>query len=87
MTNTPLPFDVILRDALIVDGTGAPARPGDLAVRNDRIAAIGEGIDGPAAKEIDLGGRALAPGFIDVHTHDDQAVIDTPDMLPRSARE
>ena len=73
-------YDLILRDALIVDGTGAPARPGDLAIQGDRIAAIGPGIDAPATDEIDLGGLAVAPGFIDVHTHDDRAVIDTPEM-------
>ncbi len=83
MTDTPLPHDLILRDALIVDGTGAAARQGDIAVQGDRIAAIGESFDGPATEEIDLAGLAVAPGFIDVHTHDDRAVIDTPDMLPK----
>ncbi len=83
MTAAPLPYDLILRDALIVDGTGAPPRQGDLAVRGDRIAALGAGVDGPADREIDLGGRAVSPGFIDVHTHDDRAAVDTPDMLPK----
>ncbi len=83
MTDTPLPHDLILRDALIVDGTGAAARQGDIAVQGDRIVAIGESFDGPATEEIDLGGLAVAPGFIDVHTHDDRAVIDMPDMLPK----
>ena len=78
--------DLILRDALIVDGTGAPPRPGDLAIRGDRIAAVGPGIDAPAAEEIDLGGLALAPGFIDVHTHDDRAVVDTPDMPAKTSQ-
>ncbi len=73
-------YDLIFRDALIVDGTGAPAKQGDLAIRGDRIAAIGDAVDGPATAEIDLGGLAVAPGFIDVHTHDDRAVIDTPEM-------
>ncbi len=80
MAGDATPYDLILRDALIVDGTGAAARPGDIALHGDRIAAIGESIDAPAADEMDLGGLAVAPGFIDVHTHDDRAVIDTPEM-------
>ena len=83
MTDPTSPFDLILRDALIVDGTGAPSRQGDLAVRGDRIVALGTNVDGPASREIALGGKVVSPGFIDAHTHDDRAVIDTPQMLPK----
>ncbi|HEX5064716.1 MAG TPA: amidohydrolase family protein [Myxococcota bacterium] len=63
-------FDLLIRDARIVDGTGMPAFAGDLAVQGARIARIGRVREG-ARRVIDAGGRVLAPGFIDVHTHYD----------------
>jgi N-acyl-D-amino-acid deacylase len=76
----------LIRNATLVDGTGAPARTGDLLLVQGRIAAVGE-IDANTipgdAEEIDASGLVAAPGFIDVHTHDDAAVIDAPDMLPK----
>jgi N-acyl-D-amino-acid deacylase len=72
--------DILIRRATFFDGTGAAPSVGDLSVRGDRIAAIGE-IEGTgAAIEIDAHGLALAPGFIDVHSHDDFAVLTTPAM-------
>jgi N-acyl-D-amino-acid deacylase len=62
-------YDLVLRNARIVDGTGNPSYRGDVAVRGDTIAAIAPTIDGPAIRIINLGGQALAPGFIDVHNH------------------
>ncbi|MBX9609499.1 MAG: D-aminoacylase [Gammaproteobacteria bacterium] len=75
-------FDLILRDAELFDGLGGPARRGDLAARDGRIVAIGEvgALGGSAAEDIDTAGRALAPGFIDIHTHDDFACLRHPDM-------
>ncbi len=70
-------YDLIIRNGTIVDGTGAPGRPGDLAVSGDRIEAVGT-VTGTAAREIDARGMAVAPGFIDVHAHDDGAVIRDP---------
>lgn len=72
-------WDLVIRGARIFDGTGAAPFAGNLAVRGDRIAAVGE-VDGAAAFEIDARGLALAPGFIDVHSHDDFAVLSTPAM-------
>ena len=72
-------WDIVIRGARIFDGTGAAPFHGSLAVRGDRIAAMGE-IEGAAALEIDGRGLALAPGFIDVHSHDDFAVLATPAM-------
>jgi len=68
-----------IRNALIYDGTGAPARRADVAVSGDRIAAVGE-VAGGEGPELDASGLALAPGFIDVHTHDDFAAVVYPDM-------
>ena len=61
-------FDLVVRHARIVDGTGTPAVEGDVAIRGDRIAAIGK-FPGTGRTEIDAAGRVVAPGFIDVHTH------------------
>lgn len=70
-------YDLIVRGGTVYDGTGAPGLRADVAVRDGRIAAIGE-VDGDAARTIDAGGLAVAPGFIDVHAHDDGAVLSTP---------
>jgi N-acyl-D-aspartate/D-glutamate deacylase len=72
-------WDIVIRGARVFDGTGAPPFTGSLAVRGDRIAAVGE-VEGGATLEIDAHGLALAPGFIDVHSHDDFAVLTTPAM-------
>ena len=72
-------WDVVIRGARIFDGTGAAPFIGSLAVRGDRIAAMGE-VEGDASVEIDARELALAPGFIDVHSHDDFAVLTTPAM-------
>ncbi len=78
-------FDLVIRDALLYDGSGAAPTTGDLAIEGDRIAAVGSfdagGTGGGSAKRtLDARGLALAPGFIDVHTHDDFAVLLHPDM-------
>lgn len=71
-------FDLIVRHGRLVDGTGAPAVVGDLAVRGGRIVAVGQLPTGSTARaEIDAAGRVVAPGFIDVHTHTED-VIDLP---------
>ena len=69
-------FDLIVRGASVVDGTGAPARPADLGVIGDRIAALGAIEDGAtAARTIDARGRVACPGFIDIHTHSDLTLV------------
>lgn len=62
--------DLVIRDALLVDGTGAAATRGDLAVEAGRITAIGT-VTGRGERELAADGLALAPGFIDLHTHYD----------------
>jgi N-acyl-D-amino-acid deacylase len=61
-------YDLVIRNARLIDGTGSPLISGDLAVRGDRIAAVGK-FTGKGRLEIDASGRVVAPGFIDVHTH------------------
>ena len=66
--------DLVIEDARIVDGTGGPSRHGAVAVRDGRIVEVG-GATGQAARErVNAGGRVLAPGFIDPHTHYDAQV-------------
>ncbi|WP_419825688.1 N-acyl-D-amino-acid deacylase family protein [Sphingomonas sp.] len=63
-------FDVLIRNGMIVDGTGAPGRRGSVAVSDGRIVGVGA-VDGPAAETIDAKGGLITPGFIDIHTHYD----------------
>jgi N-acyl-D-amino-acid deacylase len=79
-------FDLLLRGATIFDGSGAPRRPGDIAVQGARIAAAGDLAGATAAKVIDLDGLAVAPGFIDVHTHDDRLLLADPSMAPKASQ-
>jgi N-acyl-D-amino-acid deacylase len=78
-------YDTIIRGGDVIDGTGAPSRPADVAVREGRIAAIGE-IEGEAAAVIDASGLAVAPGFIDVHSHDDVALLNMPGLDFKAAQ-
>lgn len=66
---TAADYDLILRNARIVDGAGAPWFRGDIGVRGGRIASVGNLRSASADAEIDAAGRVAAPGFIDVHTH------------------
>jgi N-acyl-D-amino-acid deacylase len=72
--------DLVIRNARIIDGTGAPSRTGGVAVADDRISALGDLGHVSGAREIDAGGKAVAPGFIDAHTHDDRALLSDPLM-------
>ena len=77
---SPPPPGLLIRNAQVVDGTGSPARRADVRVAGDTIAAIGDKLD-PVSGErvIDAGGHVLAPGFIDMHSHADRGVDETPD--------
>jgi N-acyl-D-aspartate/D-glutamate deacylase len=68
-------YDLILRHGRIVAGTGNPWFHGDLAIRGDRIAAIGE-VRGTAPVEVDARGMVVAPGFIDIHSHSDWLLLE-----------
>jgi N-acyl-D-amino-acid deacylase len=71
-------FDLILENGTLIDGTGTAPAAGSLAVRGDRIAAVGDLAGAAARTRIDCAGKAIAPGFIDMHSHSDW-VIPQPD--------
>ena len=74
----PAQYDVIIRNARVVDGAGNPWYRGGIAIRGDAIAAVGPLAGATAARTIDAGGRVAAPGFIDIHTHSRRGILDVP---------
>ncbi len=74
---------VLLRGGLVVDGTGALPRRADVAVRDGVITAVGAAPPVGTGEVVDLDGLVLAPGFIDVHTHDDRLLLSDPSMTPK----
>ena len=79
MTTTK--FDLLLQNGKIVDGTGNPWYRGDVALKDGRIAKIGGISKADAEQVLDIGGKVLAPGFIDIHTHSDFAMFGDRVML------
>jgi N-acyl-D-amino-acid deacylase len=73
------PYDLIIRNGKLVDGTGNPWYYGDLAIRGDKIAALGRLVKGNARREIDARGLIVAPGFIDMHSHSDFTILEDGD--------
>jgi N-acyl-D-aspartate/D-glutamate deacylase len=67
----PVAVDVVLKNATLVDGTDQPARQGDLAIKGDRIVAVGKFEWAGTPRVLDCTGLVVAPGFIDLHTHSD----------------
>jgi N-acyl-D-amino-acid deacylase len=62
-------YDLLIRNGRVIDGSGGAAVRADVAVKDGKIAAVGQLTGATATRTIDAGGRAVAPGFIDVHTH------------------
>lgn len=65
------PFDLLIKNARVFDGTGNPAFPADVGVRNGRIVAVGRLANAAAGRVIDATGKFVSPGFIDIHSHAD----------------
>ena len=72
------PFDVLIRNGKIIDGTGNSWYYGDVAVKDGKIAAIGKLTNAAAIKTVDAKGLIVAPGFIDVHAHIEGGVFERP---------
>jgi N-acyl-D-amino-acid deacylase len=76
-------YDLLIRNALVIDGARRPRFAGDIGVRGGRIADIGQLAHARADVEIDARGKIAAPGFIDAHTHDDRLLGSDPAMTPK----
>ena len=75
--------DILIKGGSVVDGTGAPARTADVAIRDGRIATIKENRTDSAERVIDAEGKIVTPGFIDIHTHSDFTLL----LNPKADRE
>jgi N-acyl-D-amino-acid deacylase len=75
MNATQPAFDLIIRGGQVLDGSGGPPLRADVGLCGDRIAAVGALDGAESAASLDAAGLVVAPGFIDVHSHDDQAVF------------
>ena len=76
-------FDLIIRNATVIDGRRTPRFGADIGINGDRIAAIGRLDADRGEREIDASGKIAAPGFIDSHTHDDRYLRSHPQMTPK----
>ena len=77
-----MPADVVIRGGTVFDGSGEPGRVADVAIKGDVIEQIGSNLEGKV--ELDASGCAVAPGFIDIHTHFDAQVFWDPELKPSS---
>ncbi len=71
----PIAADLVLKNGTVIDGTGAPRRRADVAIRGERIVAVGTFAVDPKARTIDASAWIVAPGFIDLHTHSDDVIV------------
>ncbi|WP_439815532.1 N-acyl-D-amino-acid deacylase family protein [Zavarzinia sp. CC-PAN008] len=76
-------YDLVIRNGVIVDGSGGPRYKGDVAIKGDRIVAVGT-VSGEAAQTIDATGKVVTPGFVDIHTHYDGQASWDPLLAPSS---
>ena len=72
-----VPYDVLVRGGMLYDGSGGPPRRADVAIRGDRIAAIGDLRGEKARTVLDAAGHAVAPGFINMLSHSETSLMST----------
>lgn len=77
-------YDIVIRNGMLIDGSGAAARVSDVAIAEGRIVAVGPGIEGHATREVDATGLLVTPGWVDIHTHYDGQVSWDPMLTPSS---
>ena len=70
--------DLVIRGGTVFDGAGAPGVDADVAISGGIVTAIGRAIGGAGRDEVDARGKAVAPGFVDVHSHGDESLFDDP---------
>jgi N-acyl-D-amino-acid deacylase len=78
-------YDLVVRNATIIDGTRAPRFKADVGVSADRISKIGK-FKEKGKVEVDASGKIVSPGFIDAHTHDDRLMLSAPEMAPKASQ-
>jgi N-acyl-D-amino-acid deacylase len=71
-------YTVLIRGARVLDGSGKPEFEADVAIAGDRIADVGARVTGPSERTLEAHGLALAPGFIDIHSHTDLSIFERP---------
>src|SRR5437773_11330554 len=76
-------FELLIRNATVIDGTRAPRFEADIGVSSGKIFSIGSLTNSKANVEIDASGKIAAPGFIDAHPHDDRLMLSAQDMAPK----
>ena len=76
-------YDLIIRKGLVIDGTGNPGFPGDVAVAGDRIEVVGDLTEKKGRVEIDASNQVVCPGFIDLHSHSDIVLLAEPQAEPK----
>lgn len=81
-----LACDILFTNTRVIDGSGGPSFQADVAIASERIVAVGSLKDIKAKRTIDGSAYALAPGFIDVHTHDDQVLLSNPALANKTSQ-
>ena len=82
LAQTPARFDILITGGRVLDGTGNPWFRADVGIRGDRIAAIGDLRDAPAANTIDARGKLVTPGFVALHEHIDRGILRGQSVVP-----
>src|SRR5262245_14229835 len=82
--DAPVDADIVLKGATLYDGTGAPGKVGDVAIKNDRIVAVGAFQTKGQPRVLDCSGLVISPGFIDLHTHSDYPLQKKPTNANRN---
>src|SRR6201981_3300382 len=78
IAQTPTPFDIVITNGHIIDGTGSPWYSGDIGIRDGHIAAIGNLSEVPRRRTIDARGQVVAPGFIDMLGQSEMTILVDP---------
>src|SRR6188474_2550333 len=77
-----MPYDLVIRNATVIDGSRAARFEADIAIRAGRIERVGD-VPADGSVSVDATGLVAAPGFIDAHTHDDRLMLSAPEMAPK----
>lgn len=75
-------YDLIIKNGTVINGMGSPSFFADIAIKDGKIVKVMKGIE-DAGKLIDASGLTVTPGFIDSHSHSDNAILDYPDMIEK----